>query len=222
MNGSQLEASLGEAKALIAAGEFTKARTLLTITAKPYPAAAEVWKGLGVAENKIGNRAAAITDLQRALQLNDSDDDAWSSLGGVYLAMTRYDDALKCFRTALSRNSASTYALVNYLTIASIIGDDRSALNEYGQALIDGERRCESQIDQNINVPWCYYDLAQLLFFEGRLDEFGSIVQAAFERSNSWQVASARSAYERLSEGGRFAEPARTVLREFDRYNQGR
>ncbi len=222
MNATQLETRLGEANTLIAAGEFARARALLAETTTLYPAAAEAWKGLGIAENKLGNRDAAISDLQRSLQLDDSDDDAWSSLGGVYLVTACYDDALACFRRALSSRPVSTYALVNYLTVATIIGDDRSVLSEYGPALTDGERRCAGQIDQDANVPWCYYDLGQLLFFEGRLDESRSTIRAALERSDDWQVESARLPYERLAEGGWSAEPARAVLGEFIRYDRDR
>ncbi len=86
---------------------------------------------------------------------------------------------------------------------------------------MDGERRCAAQIDQDVNVPWCYYDRGQLLFFEGRYDESRSVIRAALARSNDWQVASARFPYERLAESGRFAEPAaRAVLREFAQYNR--
>lgn len=222
MNETQLELDLGEANTLIVAGEFAKAQVLLAEMTKTYPAAAKVWKGLGIAENKLGNHDTAISSLLRSLQLDDSDDDAWSSLGGAYLVMARYDDALGCFRRALSTSPASTYALVNYLTVASIIGDDRSALAEYSPALADGEGRCAEQIDQNANVPWCYYDLGQILFFEGRLDESRSAIRAAFERSNDWQVASARLPYERLAEGGRLAEPARGMLGEFIQHDLDR
>lgn len=222
MNEPQLDAHLGEANALIAAGDFAKASGLLAETITIYPAAAEAWKELGVAENKLGNHEVAKHHLLKSLELDGSDDDAWSSLGGVYFVMGCYDDALRCFRKGLSSDPVSTYALVNYLTIASIINDDSSALSEYGPALKDAERRCAVQTDQDVNVPWCYYDLGQLLFFEGRHEESRSIIRSALGRSNDWQMASARFPYERLAEGSRFAEPARRVLREFAQYNRDR
>src|SRR5260370_6245845 len=111
MNEPQLAARLGEANALIAAGDFATAGALLAETTTIYPAAAEAWKGLGVAENKLGNHEAAKRHLLKSLQLDDSDDDAWSSLGGVYFVMACYDDALRCFRRVLSSGSVNTYAL---------------------------------------------------------------------------------------------------------------
>lgn len=215
MNNARLEAGIETANTLIVAGEFARAQALLAELAKVYPAAARVWKGLGIAENKLGDRDLAISSLMRSLQLDNSDDDAWSSLGGVYLALARYEDALRCFRGALSSSPVSTYALVNYLTVASIIGDDRAVLAEYSPAVVDGKRRCAEQIDQGVNVPWCYYDLGQLLFFEGRLDESRPVIRAALERSDDWQAASARLPYERLAEGSRLAGLARGVLGEF-------
>ncbi len=220
MNEPQLDARLGEANALIAAGDFANAEALLKETITIYPADAVAWKGLGIADNKLGNHEAARHHLLKSLQLDDSDDDAWSSLGGVYFVMECYDDALKCFRRGISGDPVSTYALVNYLTIASIIGDGSSALSEFGAVRRDAMRRCAEQIDQHVNLPWCFYDLGQLLFFEDRHDESRSIVRAALGRSSDWQVASARFPYERLAGGGRFAEPARRMLGEFAQYNR--
>jgi tetratricopeptide (TPR) repeat protein len=219
MNEPQLDAHLGEANALIAAGDFAKAKALLAETTTIYPEAAGAWKGLGVAENKLGNHEAAERYLLKSLQLDDSDDDAWSILGGLYFyVMARYDDALRCFRRSLSIDSANTYALMNYLTLASTIGEGEAALSEYGPALKDGEGRCVAQINQNVNVPWCYYDLGQILFFEGRYDESQSVIREAFARSSDWQVESARFPYEQLAQTVRFADPAHAVIREFAQY----
>jgi tetratricopeptide (TPR) repeat protein len=221
MNESPLGARLGAAGALIDAGDFAGARELLAETTMVHPTAAEAWKELGVAENKLGNYDAAERNLLKSLELDSSDDDAWSSLGGLYFVLSRYEDALRCFQRGMDSDSSSTFSLVNYLTVAIIVGDT-SALERHGPALIDGERQCAAQIDQDSNIPWCYFDLGQILFFEGRDDDARSAIRAGLVRSNDWQAESARLAYERLVETDRFAEPARRMLLEFSRYDRDR
>lgn len=221
MNESPLDAHLGEANALIDAGDFAGARALLMETTTTYPTAAAAWKRLGVAENKLGSYEAAERALLKSLELDGSDTDAWSSLGGLYFLLARDDDALRCYERAMAVGTTSTYPLLNYLTLASIVGDT-SALQRYGRALVDGERRCTAQIDQGLNLPWCYFDLGQILFFQGRHDDSRSVVRAALEHSNDWQVDSARRTYERLAEKGRFTEPARTMVLEFTRHDRDR
>lgn len=219
MDEPQLEAEIDQANALIAAGDFAHAEALLTEVTAAYPGSAKAWKDLGIAENKNGNREEAKRHLLRSLEIDDMDEDAWVSLGGVYFSTSHYDDALRCYREALSRDRENTFALVNYLTMAGIVGDDGPALSDYGKEVKEGERRCAMQITQEVNLPWCYYDLGQLLFFEGQHDESRSVIREAFGRSSDWQLRSARLPYERLAQEGRFAEAAYKILDEFARYS---
>jgi tetratricopeptide (TPR) repeat protein len=216
MKQQRLDDRLGDAAALIAAGDFAQAKTLLAETTSIFSDSAKAWKSLGVVEDKLANDEAAERHLLKSLQLDDTDDDAWSVLGGLYFyEMARHDDALSCFRRSLAINPADTYALMNYLTVAAVIGEWESAFGEYGPKLAESEARCAVQIGQNVNVPWCHYDLGQILFFDGRYDECRSVIRAAFARSSAWQITSARLPYEQLTRIDRFAEPAHAVLNEF-------
>lgn len=205
---------LDEAGALIAAGDFTSAKAVLEEATAACPEVAAAWKQLGVAEDKLGNAEAAERHLLTSLGLDDADGDAWSVLGGLYFYdLERPKDALRCFRRSLALDPADPYALMNCLTIVSIAG---SAPDEFVPALAESERRCAAQIDRQVNLPWCYYDLAQALFFQERTDEARSLLRQAFARSNGWQVASARLPYERLTRVDRLADRARAMVRELD------
>jgi tetratricopeptide (TPR) repeat protein len=216
MNPPQLDAWLMDARTLVVHGEFEKAKSILLEATQTYPACAEAWKQLGVAENKLGNHRAAERDLRQSLQIDESDADAWSSLGGVHVALARYEDALKSFEKGLTIGSPTTYALLNYLTMAAIAGDYESSLRRYASVLSEGQRECEAQIDRGANIPWCYYDLAQILFFEERGD-FRDLIREALRRSNEWQAASARRTYELLAKSRRFLNSANEMLAEFAR-----
>jgi tetratricopeptide (TPR) repeat protein len=220
MKHSQLDAWLTDAKALIAGGEFEKARPILLQATRNYPECAEAWKALGVSENKLGNPQAAERYLVQSLNLNASDADAWSSLGGVHVALARYEDALKSFERGLTSGSPTTYALLNYLTMVAIVGDYESSARRYALALSEGRRDCEAQIERGANIPWCYYDLAQILFFQN--SDFRDPLRLALKNSKEWQAATARRTYELLAKSRRFLDTANEVLAEFSREEESR
>jgi hypothetical protein len=119
---------------------------------------------------------------------------------------------LACYEHALAvGDPGDTFPLVNLLATAAVLGDE-AALEEALHSLPDGMRRCVAQIAEGVNVPWCYYDLGTILFFEGRQTESEQHIRAAVERSAPWQVAAARFTFERLAETKRFGGRARAVL----------
>ncbi|GAA0560579.1 hypothetical protein GCM10010172_49630 [Paractinoplanes ferrugineus] len=216
MNQEQLDDRLGESAALIAAGDFTRARTLLVEITSIFPGSAEAWKSLGVAAEKLGDPLVAERHLKHSLELDEADGDAWSVLGGLYFYdLGRHEDALRCFRAGLAIDPADTYPLMNYLTVEAVRSGGDSLLRDHGVALKESETRCIDQIEQGVNLPWCHFDLGQALFFQGRHEECRSVLQAAFGHAGSWQVTSASLPYERLSGTAEFAAPARAVLALF-------
>jgi tetratricopeptide (TPR) repeat protein len=211
-----LDERLARSAALIAAGNFAEAKTLLTETVSRFPDAAKAWRELGVAEDKLRNHQQAEQHLRHSLKLDDADGDTLAVLGGLYFYdLDRPDDAMRCFRRGLALDAGDTYALLNYLTVAAVTGRGESALREWGPTLGLSVSRCGAQIDRAANLPWCHYDLGQTLFFQGRYAECRSAVRAALVHSSAWQVASARLAYERLAGVPAFAAAAHAVLEEF-------
>lgn len=216
MTHSRFDDWMTDARALIAKGDFRAATEILRQATTADPSHAEAWKALGVAENKLGNHQDAERHLAESLRLDASDADAWSSLGGVYVALGRYDTALTSFERGLAAGSVDSYSLLNCLTMAAITGDYDASLQRHASALRQARADCEAQIAQADNVPWCYYDVAQIEFFE-RAGDVGGYIREALGRSNEWQAASARRTYELLAKSGRFAHSAGDVLAEFTR-----
>jgi tetratricopeptide (TPR) repeat protein len=222
MTSAPLEAWLADVQALVDKGEFAQTRTLLLEVTKAYPASAAAWKALGVAENKLGNHAAAEGCLLRSVGIDESDSDAWSSLGGVYVTLERYEDALRAFEKGLATGPEDTYSLLNYLTMAAMVGESEVSLDRHSAALAEGQRICETQIERAANIPWCDYDLAQILFLEDSGGDFMGAIREGLSRSNEWQAASARRTYELLTKSRRFRESANAVLAEFARDERAR
>jgi tetratricopeptide (TPR) repeat protein len=215
MNHSQLDAWLDEARALVAEGDFHGARTCLLNTTARFPDCAEAWKDLGIAENKLGNQMVAERHLLQALALDASDADAWSSLGGVYVELEQFDKALEAFERGLAVSTQVTYPLLNFLTMAALVGDYASATRTYAATLADARRECEDQVRQSENLPWCYYDLAQMLLFAQDGSDFREMLREAIARSHEWQAASAKRTYQMLAGTIEFRDSASDALDEF-------
>jgi|SRR3954447_16410010 Flp pilus assembly protein TadD len=73
MEDKDLDATIARAEAFAAAGDFEASRTLFTRVTVDFPDVAKAWKGLGVAENKLGAPEEAERHLLRALELDSSD-----------------------------------------------------------------------------------------------------------------------------------------------------
>jgi tetratricopeptide (TPR) repeat protein len=216
MKQEQLDDRLDESAALIAAGDFAHARTLLLEITSVFPDSAKAWKGLGVAAEKLGDHLVAERHLTHSLRLDGTDGDAWSVLGGLYFYdMDRPAEALECFRQGLAIDPADTYPLMNCLTVEAVGGEGESLVQEYASVLKESEIRCTEQIEAGVNLPWCHFDLALALFFQGRLDECRAALRAAFDHASDWQISSASLPYERLSGIAEFAGPARAVREAF-------
>jgi tetratricopeptide (TPR) repeat protein len=208
---------LHAAAALISDGDFAGARSLLLGATAESPASAPAWKLLGVAEGKLGDPVAAERALHRSLELDSTDRDAWSSLGGVLLAAGRYDQAQDCFHRGvdLADDVPDTYALLNFLTLAARGPGGDLDLAPYARELALGEAACVAQLAAAENLPWAGFDLAQLRFFTGRVDEARAALRDALAVARPWQAASARAPYELLAgSGGSWAAAARQMLAE--------
>jgi tetratricopeptide (TPR) repeat protein len=198
-------------------GQFELARAALQELTQAHPASAAAWKMLGVSQNKLGCAEAAESSLRTSLRLDASDPDTWSSLGGVYVVLGRHTDALEAFERGLARDPTDTYALLNTLSMAALVADFDAARHRHAAALQDGQRHCETQAASGTNVPWCWYDLAQLHFLDGVAAGFRSALQQAIAASSPWQVASARKTYELLARSAALKTEAGQALAEFAR-----
>lgn len=211
------ETGLAEATAWMQQGRFETARPLLQALVQSHPDQAAAWKALGVTQNKLGDAEAAQRSLRESLRLDPTDADAWSSLGGVYVTLGRHSDALHAFERGLASDPADTYALLNTLTMAALVGDFDVTRRRHAGALAEGTRRCDAQIAAGANLPWCWYDLAQIRFLQGAGDAFRAALGRAIGSSSEWQVASARKTYELLAGSAVLGAAASAALAEFAR-----
>ena len=208
---------LAEIAAWMQEGQFEVARSALQVLTQVYPDSAAAWKAQGVSENKLGCPKTAENCLRESLRLDESDSDAWSSLGGVYVALGRYTDALEAFERGLAHDPTDTYALLNILSMAALVADLDAARRHHARALHEGQRRCEAQTATRTNLPWCWYDLAQIHFLGSKDAEFRGTLGQAISASSKWQVVSARKIYELLAGSATLNAEAAAALTEFAR-----
>ncbi len=186
----------------IAKGQFERALEPIEELALENPKNARVWKNLGIVKQKLKNYEQAERHLLHSIELNETDVDAYCSLGGVYFSMGDFDKAMVCFKKGLdlSRNK-STYALLNYLVLRSCKGTINEALSGLEDALNDGATRCREDIDTGRNLPWSSYDLAQIYLFRGEMELCREAITQAVRLSSAiWQLDSAIFTYRLMAE----------------------
>lgn len=66
---------------------------------------AEAWHLLGTALAALGDRVGAFTALRNALRLDDRPARTHLALGNLLFDTARFEDALRCFENAASRES---------------------------------------------------------------------------------------------------------------------
>lgn len=142
-----------EAQALIDAGDFDGAIALLTeqITKNPKAWHSYYQRGLASlrkvqkaqaqtskenATNVAGNKDldAAVTDLNKALELAPADPDALIARGEAREEMGQYDQAVEDYTAVLSKNPKNEKALKNRARAYSKSGQDEKAKADRGAA----------------------------------------------------------------------------------------
>ena len=114
-----------------------------------------------------------------ALEPNQGDDDAWSSLGGAYRRLGDIDKALEHYQRAYTLNPRSSYALVNLVSLQAA----RNSLADQEQlatTIPEAIRLCQDKIietEKSIGeasekqIFWTWYDLGTLHLISGNTVE---------------------------------------------------
>ena len=69
-------------------------------------------------------------------------------------------------------------------------------LRKYEEEIEQAIETCNEQNAQGTNLPWCLYDLAQIHFLRGEMEEFESVLNRAIKASTAkWQVETAHETY---------------------------
>ena len=98
---NQPEATINLASALVAMGETSVARQVLTAAPPGLPSDANIWLQVGFAEEKQGHFVEAERAYRKALEINPALADAWNSLGNYLIRTSRNTEAEEALRQAV-------------------------------------------------------------------------------------------------------------------------
>jgi Flp pilus assembly protein TadD len=163
------------------------------------PSYGEAWREKGIVENKIAQnkKEAMDTDpapgessLQRAVELNNKDFDAYASLGGVLKRAKRFPQALAAYEQSYKISGGHPYPLLNALKLRVQVNGNLALSGPDKLALARAERIREGQSQQNppFDKPWCFFDLAEIKLYRGDPKAFLDVAIKGFEQSDAdWQ-----------------------------------
>lgn len=173
----------------------------VTVT-KLTPDYGEAWKEKGIVEGQIARRIPAeqrkkmqwLADghdsLERSTLLIPEDFDAWSSLGGV-LKNVRADfaGAQTMYTHAAKISGGHPYPLLNALKLkAQHTGKlDLEPVREQLKAA-EKLRKAQTLATPPTDVPWCYFDLAEIRLYQCDKDGFLEYLETGIQSCNAdWQ-----------------------------------
>jgi tetratricopeptide (TPR) repeat protein len=132
-----------------------------------------------------------------AYEPNQSDDDAWSGLGGAYKRIGDIDNALANYRKAYDINPGSTYALVNLVSLqaARNTPDDQTQLRTDVPEAI---RLSTEAIEAGNALFWTWYDLGTLHLINGNAKEAAKIFYHAIALTPATATENFRSVLSNL------------------------
>jgi tetratricopeptide (TPR) repeat protein len=106
-----------DALRLAQAGDFGGARAAAEKAKDINPLSAEPYFELAAVDDAAGNERAALQDLERAVQVEPANPEAWRRLGDYYLApLSKPDEALATLRGALFLDPMSTEARESFVS----------------------------------------------------------------------------------------------------------
>lgn len=87
--------------ALYADKQFTSAASVAQAMTRQYPRHGFGWKVLGAALRQMGQTAASLAPMQKAVQLMPTDHEAFNNLGVTLRALNKLEQAVGCFKRAI-------------------------------------------------------------------------------------------------------------------------
>ena len=157
---------------------------------------------------KLGIISEAEKNIRLAIDINENQIDGYLSLSAILVAKEDFDSALKTAMAALNIEPFSTKALNNLGAIFNKMGDSKSSKSFFETSLV---------ID-NKNNHLATYNLASILYSDGKLDEsinlFESIINdSSLVRSEFEIQAKFSLSYAYLSNGN--------LIKGWDYYKYG-
>jgi tetratricopeptide (TPR) repeat protein len=172
------------------------------------PQYAEALRELGIAQNKLCQQTQAGPDgeeaLRRAIELRPTDFDALASLGGVLKRKNLLPDALAMYRQSTQVSNGHPYPLLNELKLQARV-EGKLPIQERRLQLLRAERARRAQTANHppYDVPWSFFDLAEIRLYLGAPDDFLGTIDAGLVHCNaSWQPKTFRDSLQLLVDGG--------------------
>jgi len=100
-----------------------------------HPHFADGWFELGLAQQELGELAAAAAALKAGLRLQPAADGRLSAYAALLQSMGRTDEARSAYRRAIARSPADSDAHFNLGTVEELVGEHAAALASYRTAL---------------------------------------------------------------------------------------
>lgn len=163
------------------------------------PLYGEAWREKGIVENKIAQVGRQSVDttpapgeasLRRAVELNNKDFDAFASLGGVLKRAKRYPEALAAYERSHRVSGGHPYPMLNALKLRVQVSGTLALSGSDKVALARAEHFREGQSRQNppFDMPWCFFDLAEIKLYRGDPKAFLDVAIQGFEHTDEdWQ-----------------------------------
>ncbi|MGI8627628.1 MAG: adenylate/guanylate cyclase domain-containing protein, partial [Geodermatophilaceae bacterium] len=195
------------AKLLVTMGRWRDAVTLLS----PYAASERgpLLRDLGVALCKLHRsepRSPEYREGQRLLKVAGAppnrDTDALASLAGTWKGI---DDkrAHAFYRRCLDIDPTDPYALGNVLEYEIAAAGALSVVEDMRAQISEANRRCRSQADAGLNLPWAFFDAGKFALLLGRpYDAIAAYCKAAQLTTAEHMLMTSMSSLERLVASG--------------------
>ena len=174
------------------------------------PTYGEAYRELGIAQNKVYSAAArkgatdlptGETALRRAIELSPTDYDAYAALGGLLRRSGKFSEALVMYGEATEISMGHPYPLLNEIKLEAM---------EAGKLVLDPRRLQQLQLAGRMrqaqtedrppsDSPWCFFDLAEIRFYQADYAGFDEMVRKGIGASTaSWQPRTFGDALEPL------------------------
>ena len=109
--------------------------TISTVSAKLSKQAYQLYQKANLAECN-GNTNEAINLIKQAISSNTEEDIMlYTKLGGLYVAVENYDEALNTYKKAVSLQNSDAFLYISLGNIYQVKGDGVNALISYQKAL---------------------------------------------------------------------------------------
>jgi tetratricopeptide (TPR) repeat protein len=164
------------------------------------PDYAEAWREKGIAENKIAwqgappepasSPAPGEDALRRAVKIDPDDFDAHASLGGALKRAHRLAEAGESYARSSEVSNGHPYPLLNELKLRAHAMGRFQLDPRHRRALLRADRDRSVQIAQDppYDRPWCFFDLAEIRLYQGKVDESLDLIHEGLKQSDAdWQ-----------------------------------